>query len=206
MIWDGAIWNEYSVGLAVAFTCALIGFAALTIERDDLHKLLLIDLVETASLAVIALVGTDLAEALILPGLVVGIAELLALSQIYLTKEGYQHNPVKRLNIEVMMISPAPVIISTILVVYGIILSGFTGGGIAGLGIVFFLMSRSFTGDFHVLEIASGVSWALWVSSFFVFMFFPEWWYLALMGSAIGILLKVITKMSLVGAMWGEPE
>jgi energy-converting hydrogenase A subunit G len=200
------MWNEYSFGLAIAFACALIGFAALTRERDDLHKLLLIDLVETASLAVIALIGTDLAEALILPGLVVGIAELLALSQIYLTKEGYQQNPVKGLNIEVMMRSPAPVILSTILVVYGIILSGFTGGGIAGLGVVFFLMSRSFTGDFHVLEIASGISWALWVAAFFVFMFLPGWWYFALLGAAIGILLKVITKMSLVGAMWGETE
>lgn len=205
-MWTAALWNEYSVGLVIAFTCVLVGFAALTLERDDLHKLLLIDLVETASLAVIALLGTDLAEALILPGLVVGIAELLALSQIYLTKEGLQHHAVKRLNIEVMMQSPAPVIISTILVVYGIILSGFTGGGIAGLGIVFYLMSRSFTGSFHVLEMASGISWALWVASFFVFMFIPEWWYLALMGAAVGILLKVITKMSLVGAMWGEPE
>ncbi len=205
-MWTAALWNEYSVGLVIAFTCALVGFAALTIERDDLHKLLLIDLVETSSLAVIALLGTDLAEALILPGLVVGIAELLALSQIYLTKEGLQHHAVKRLNIEVMMQSPAPVIISTILVVYGIILSGFTGGGIAGLGIVFYLMSRSFTGSFHILEMASGISWALWVASFFVFMFLPEWWYLALMGAAVGILLKVITKMSLVGAMWGEPE
>lgn len=199
-------WNEYSIGIAIAFCCALIGFIALARERDDLHKLLLIDLVETASLAVVALIGTDLAEALILPGLVVGIAELLALSQIYLTKEGYRKNPVKGLNIEVIMISPAPLIISTILVVYGIILSGFTGGGVAGLGIVFLLMSRSFSGDFHVLEIASGISWALWVAAFFVFMFLPEWWYLALMGAAIGILLKVITKMSLVGAMWGEPE
>lgn len=200
------MWNEYSIGLAAAFACALIGFLALVWERDDLHKLLLIDLVETASLAVIALIGTDLSEALILPGLVVGIAELLALSQIYLTKEGYQHHPVTRLNIEVMMRSPAPVIISAILVVYGIILSGFTGGGIAGLGIVFLLMSRSFSGDFHALEMASGISWALWVAAFFVFMFTPQWWYMALMGAAIGILLKVITKMSLVGAMWGEPE
>lgn len=200
------MWNDYSTGLAVAFACALITFLALAREWDDLHKLLLVDLVEIASLAVIALIGTDLAEALILPGLVVGIAELLALSQIYLVKEGYQHYPVGNLNIEVMVRSPAPVIISAVLVVYGIILSGFTGGGIAGLGIVFLLMSRSFSGDFHVLEMASGISWALWVAAFFVFMFLPDWWYLALMGAAIGILLKVITKMSLVGAMWGEPQ
>jgi len=35
-------------------------------------------------------------------------------------------------------------------------------------------------------------------------MFAPEWWYMALMGAAVGILMKVITKMSLVGAMWGD--
>ncbi|HOT02836.1 MAG TPA: DUF2105 family protein [Methanolinea sp.] len=198
------MWNEYSIGLAAAFACALVGFLALMWEKDDLHKLLLVDLVETAALAVIALIGTDLSEALILPGLVVGIAELLALSQIYLVKEGYQHMPVKGLNIEVIMRSPATVIIATILAVYGIILSGFTGGAIAGLGIVFLLMSRSFSGDFHILEMASGISWALWVAAFFVFMFAPEWWYMALMGAAVGILMKVITKMSLVGAMWGD--
>ncbi|OPX71746.1 MAG: hypothetical protein A4E40_00514 [Methanoregulaceae archaeon PtaU1.Bin059] len=198
------MWNEYSVGLAAAFACALVAFLALVWERDDLHKLLLVDLVETAALAVIALIGTDLSEALILPGLVVGIAELLALSQIYLVKEGYRHTPVKGLNIEVIMRSPATVIIATILAVYGIILSGFTGGAIAGLGIVFLLMSRSFSGDFHILEMASGISWALWVAAFFVFMFAPEWWYMALMGAAVGILMKVITKMSLVGAMWGD--
>jgi len=198
------MWNEYSIGLAAAFACALVGFLALMWEKDDLHKLLLVDLVETAALAVIALIGTDLSEALILPGLVVGIAELLALSQIYLVKEGYQHMPVKGLNIEVIMRSPATVIIATILAIYGIILSGFTGGAIAGLGIVFLLMSRSFSGDFHILEMASGISWALWVAAFFVFMFAPEWWYMALMGAAVGILMKVITKMSLVGAMWGD--
>jgi len=198
------MWNEYSIGLAAAFACALVGFLALMWEKDDLHKLLLVDLVETAALAVIALIGTDLSEALILPGLVVGIAELLALSQIYLVKEGYQHMPVKGLNIEVIMRSTATVIIATILAVYGIILSGFTGGAIAGLGIVFLLMSRSFSVDFHILEMASGISWALWVAAFFVFMFAPEWWYMALMGAAVGILMKVITKMSLVGAMWGD--
>ena len=65
----------------------MIGFLALTLETDDLHRLLLLDLVEITTLGVIALLGTDLAEALFLPGLTVGIAELLALSQIYITKE-----------------------------------------------------------------------------------------------------------------------
>lgn len=199
-------WNEYSIGLLVVFLAAFIGFLALCRERDDLHKLLLIDLVEVASLAVVALLATDLAEALILPGLVVGIAELLALSQIYIAKEGLAGVPSRGLNIEVVMLSPATVIIPAFLVVYGIILSGFTGGGVAGLGLVFYFMSHRFLGNFHILELASGISWALWVAAFFVFMFAPGLWYLALMGAAVGILLKVITKMSLVGVMWDEAE
>ena len=42
------------------------------------------------------------------------------------------------------------------------------------------------------------------IFAFFVFMFIPEYWLLALFMAAIGILLKVIVKMSLVGTMWGD--
>jgi energy-converting hydrogenase A subunit G len=196
------MWQEYSIGLAVVFLCAATALAALARERDDLHRLLLIDLVEIPSLGIVALLATDLAEALILPGLVVGIAELLALSQIYLVKEGLIDRPTRTLNIEVVQLGHAPTILALVLVAYGIILSGFTGGGIAGLGMVFFFMSRGHREHFSLIEAASGVAWALWIGSFFVFMVFPQYWYLALMGSAIGILLKVTAKMSLVGVMW----
>jgi energy-converting hydrogenase A subunit G len=200
------IWQEYSIGLLVVLACGIVAFIALLLERDDLHRLLLIDLVEIPSLGVIALLGTDLAEALILPGLVVGIAELLALSQIYLHKEGIADRKISGLNIEVISKADAPVIISVILIVYGIVLSGFTGGGIAGLGIVFFFMARGAKEHFSLLEMASGVSWALWIAAFFVFMALPQYWFLALMGAAIGILLKVTVKMALVGMMWGRPD
>jgi energy-converting hydrogenase A subunit G len=198
------VWGQYSYGLFVVMLAAVIAFFALTQERDDLHKLLLIDLVEITGLGVIALLGTDLAEALILPGLTVGIAELLALSQIYCTKEGIRKIPVRGLNIEVIAKADAPLIISVFLVVYGMILSGFTGGAVAGLGLVVLFISRSYREDLNLLEIASGISWALWIFAFFVFMFLPQYWFVALMGAAIGILLKVTVKMSLVGMMWGE--
>ena len=200
------MWNQYSVGMAVVLASGVIAFAALARERDDLHRLLLIDLVEIPSLAIIALLGTDLAEALILPGLVVGIAELLALSHIYLLKEGLRDRPEGTLPIEVVEIGHAPVIIASLLVVYGIILSGFTGGGIAGLGVVFFFMAKGHREDFALLEAAAGISWGIWVCSFFVFMFLPEYWFLAVMGAGGGILLKVTVKMSLVGTMWGKPH
>jgi energy-converting hydrogenase A subunit G len=198
------MWGQYSYGLFVVMAAAVIAFFALSKERDDLHKLLLLDLVEIVGLGVIALLGTDLAEALILPGLTVGIAELLALSQIYCTKEGIRDIPVRGLNIEVIAKADAPLIISLFLVVYGMILSGFTGGAVAGLGLVVLFISRSYREDLNLLEMASGISWALWIFAFFVFMFLPEYWFVALMGAAIGILLKVTVKMSLVGTVWGE--
>lgn len=198
------MWGEYSIGLLLVLVSGVIGFVALAIETDDLHRLLLLDLVEIPSLGIIALLGTDLAEALVLPGLIVGIAELLALSQIYITKERLKDKPVKGLNIEVIRKADAPVVISAFLVVYGLILSGFTGGGVAGLGLVFFFMSRGYQEDLNMLEMASGISWAIWIFAFFVFMFLPQYWFVALMCSAVGIVLKVTVKMSLVGTMWGE--
>jgi energy-converting hydrogenase A subunit G len=197
------MWDQYSVGLAVVLISAIIAFLALIREKDDLHRLLIIDLVEIPSLAVIALLGTDLAEALILPGLVVGIAELLALSQIYITKEGLGDRPVKRLGVEVITRSHAPALLSLFLVAYGLVLSGFTGGGIAGLGVIFFVMAREKSERLALVEIASGITWAVWILAFFIFMFFPMYWYLALMLAGIAILLKVTAKLSLMGSMWG---
>ena len=74
----------YPVGLLVVAAAIIIGFTALVREKDDLHRILLVDLAEVLGLVLIALVATDLAEALILPGLVVGISELLAVSEVYI--------------------------------------------------------------------------------------------------------------------------
>ena len=200
------MWGQYSYGLLVVLIAAAIAFIALVMETDDLHRFLLLDLIEIPLLAMIALLGTDLAEALVLPGLTVGIAEQLALSQIYCVKERISANPVQGLNIEVIAKADAPLVISIFLVVYGLILSGFTGGGVAGLGLVFFFMSRGYKEDLNLLEMASGISWAVWIFSFFVFMFLPQYWYVALMLAAVGIVLKVTVKMSLVGTMWGKGD
>ena len=168
------MWDQYNIGLLVVLISGVIGFLALAIETDDLHRLLLLDLAEITTLGVIALLGTDLAEALVLPGLTVGIAELLALSQIYITKEGLKERPVRGLNIEVIQKADAPMIISVFLVVYGLLLSGFTGGGVAGLGLVFYFMSRGYKENLNMLEMASGISWAIWIFAFFIFMFLPQ--------------------------------
>ncbi|MDH7592825.1 MAG: DUF2105 family protein [Methanomicrobiales archaeon] len=198
--------SEYALGLGIALLCAVLVFAALSREWDDLHRLLLVDLVEIPSLAIVALVGTDLAEALILPGLVVGIAEMLALSQIYLLKEGLQERPEGRLRIEVIEKADAPVILSLVLVCYGIVLSGFTGGGIAALGMIFLFMAKGAREPHELLETAAGISWAVWIGAFFVFMFAPQYWLLAVLAAGFGILIKVMVKLSLVGGMWGKPH
>ncbi len=189
----------YQIGLGVTLICVLISFIALFRERDDIHKILIVDLVETAGLVIVCLVATDLAEALVLPGLVVGISELLALTEIYLKKENLPvpaGNPVR---IEVM--DTAPPIITFALVVYGIILSGFSGGAVAGLGILFYFLCKGHNERFELLETISGYSWALWIIAFFIFMILPQAWLIAVMFSGGAILLKVTTKMALIGTM-----
>jgi energy-converting hydrogenase A subunit G len=51
---------------------------------------------------------------------------------------------------------------------------------------------------------ASGISWAAWIFAFFVFMFIPEYWMFALFLAAVGILLKVVVKLSLSATIWGD--
>lgn len=196
--------QDYSLGLLVAFAAMGVAFFAMMREADGLHRLLLTDLVEVVSLAFIALIGTDLAEALILPGLVVGASELIALSEIYRVKEGYVRPPTDGLRIEVM--ESAPGILAALLVVYGIVLSGFSGGAVAGLGVLFYFLCRDHHERFELIETASGYSWALWIIAFFIFMILPQYWFFAVMLSGSAILVKVMAKMSLIGTMRGGPN
>ena len=194
----------YKIGLAVAFIAILVAFSAIVRERDEIHLLIIVDLIEITGLVVIALLATDLAEALILPGLVVGVAEIMAVSELWLAKEGLQNvRPVRRLDIEVL--HTAPPIIGALLVAYGIFLTGFTGGLIAGLGLaLFFLGKSSTTKNFLSSENASGYAWVLWVLAFLVFILFPSQWFLALMAASVGIMIKVMAKIGLVGTMRGD--
>ena len=193
----------YKIGLAVAFIAIIIAFSAILREKDGIHLLIIVDLIEITGLVVIALLATDLAEALILPGLVVGIAEIMAVSELWLVKEGLQNvRPARRLDIEVM--HTAPPIIGALLTAYGIFLSGFTGGLIAGLGLALFFLGKSTTVNFLSSETASGYAWVLWVTAFLIFILFPSQWFLALMAAAVGIMIKVMAKIALVGTMRGD--
>ena len=195
---------DYSIGLFVAFAAAGLAFYALMRETDGLHRLLLTDLIEVVTLAFIALIGTDLAEALVLPGLVVGASELIALSEIYRIKEGYTLPPGPGLQIEVM--ESAPAILAALLVIYGIVLSGFSGGAVAGLGVIFYFLCRDHHERFELIETASGYSWVFWIVAFFVFMVLPQYWFFAVMLAGSAILVKVMAKMSLIGTMRGGPN
>jgi energy-converting hydrogenase A subunit G len=170
-------------------------------EKEDLHRLILTDLVEIMSLVIIALVATDLAEALILPGLVVGIAELLALSELYIEKENLRKDPENVLHIEVM--DSAPGILAVIFVIYGIVLSGFTGGAVAGLGLLFYFMCRGSSEKREIIETVSGYAWACWVVAFIVFMALPQYWFFGVIIAGAGIFAKVAAKMSVIGTMNG---
>nr|WP_165077515.1 EhaG family protein [Methanogenium sp. MK-MG] len=196
--------DEYAIGLIVALIAIIITFVAAFREKNDIHRLIIADLAEVSALAVIALIATDLAEALIIPGLVVGISELMALSEIYLVREHLTH-PVKNpFRIEVL--DTAPAIIAVILVVYGIVLCGFTGGAVAGTGMVFYFMGKRPAERFALVETVSGYAWALWIVAFFIFMVVPEYWFFAVMLAGGAILAKVTAKMSLIGTMRGEKD
>ncbi|MDR0439095.1 MAG: EhaG family protein [Methanocalculaceae archaeon] len=192
----------YTIGIAIAFFTIIIAFSSILQEKDDIHKMIIIDLVEITGLVVIALIATDLAEALILPGLVVGIAEIMAISELWLAKENLQQkHSAKKLDIEVM--KTAPPIIGAMLTTYGIFLTGFSGGLIAALGLMIYFFGKNVDVPFAKIENAAGYAWALWIIAFLIFMFIPSQWFLATMLAAVGIMLKVMAKMSLVGTMRG---
>lgn len=197
--------DTFHTGMFAASLCIIIAFFSFMKETDDLHRLLLTDLASVMALFLIALVGTDLAEALILPGLVVTISKLMALAEIYLVKEGIQRNqPARTLDIEVLQSAPA--ILASILVLYGIFLSGFSGGAVAGLGVIFYIICKGHQERFELIETVSGYAWVAWIAAFFIILIFPSQWFLAVMIAGGAILIKVTAKLSLIGTMRGESD
>jgi energy-converting hydrogenase A subunit G len=191
----------YMLGLLAVFLSIVIGFWALVKEDDDLHRILLTDLAEILALALIALVATDLAEALILPGLVVGISELMAISEVFLVREGLTRQPERTLHIEVM--DSAPALLSLALVGYGVLLAGFSGGAVAGIGVIFYFICKGHDERFAIFEALSGYAWVMWIVAFFIFVLVPQYWFFGVLIAGSAILLKVTGKMSLVGTMRG---
>ena len=196
-------------GLIVAF----IGLMGKKKKKRDIQILILTDLAGLAMLIIVAAVGTDLAEALVLPGLVVELAETLAISEILIAREmrkaeGARSFAPMPLSMDMEIMTTAPNFISLVLIGYGIFLSGFTGGAVAGGGIVLFALSRKIRG-LPVVVIdgvgaISGISWCLWIIGFLLFFMMPQYWLLSLFLAAFGLLLKVASKMGLIGILMRE--
>ncbi len=204
-------------GLIVGF----IGSMAIAMKREELHILILTDLIGLAMIFVVSAVGTDLAEALILPGLVVELAETMAISEILISREMRKIDADPRrnlskasslfpqpfaLNMEIM--TTAPNFIALVLIGYGIFLTGFTGGAVAGGGIVLYALSKKARG-MPVLVIdgiagVSGISWCLWIIGFLLFFVAPNLWLISLFLAACGLLLKVASKVGLIGLLMRE--
>jgi energy-converting hydrogenase A subunit G len=194
-------------------TVGLIGLLAISYQKNDLHALILTDIVGIGMLIIVASVGTDLAESLVLPGLVVELAEIMAISEIIMSREIIKQGKSVELfplplNLDMEVLTTAPVFFAVILVAYGAFLSGFTGGAIAGGGILFYVISRIARGvpsnTWEGLAGASGIAWCLWLVGFLIFFVAPDYWLLALFLSAFGVFIKVTFKASLVGVMGRE--
>lgn len=190
-----------------------IGLLAISFQKNDLSALILTDIVGLAMLVIVASVGTDLAEALILPGLVVELAEIMAISEILMSREMRKTGKTAPLlpfpfTADMEIMTTAANFIAVILVVYGVFLSGFTGGAIAGGGILFYVISRKSRGlpikIWEGIAGISGIAWVIWLAGFLIFFVAPEYWLLGLFMSAFGILLKVASKMGLIGVMARE--
>jgi energy-converting hydrogenase A subunit G len=200
----------YSPAVFVGIIVALIGLFGISIEKNDLQVLILTDIVGVAMLIIVAAVGTDLAESLVLPGLVVELAEILAICEILMSREMRKTGKSVALiptplNFDMEVLQTAPVFIAVILVIYGAFLSGFTGGAIAGGGILFYVMSLTVRGVpsdlWEGIAGASGIAWCLWLTGFLVLFVFPSYWLLGLMLAAFGVFIKVAFKAGLIGVM-----
>lgn len=212
--------NMYLPAIYAGLIVGFIATMAIALKREEIHILILTDLVGLAMIFVVSAVGTDLAESLILPGLVVELAETLAISEILITREMrmIENNPRKMskssslfpqpfaLNMEIMQ--TAPNFIALVLIGYGIFLTGFTGGAVAGGGIVLYALSKKARG-LPVLVVdglagVSGIAWCIWIIGFLLFFVAPQYWLLSLFLAACGLLLKVASKIGLTGLLMRE--
>ena len=204
-------------GLIVGF----IGSIAIAMKKEEIHILILTDLIGLAMIFVVSAVGTDLAESLILPGLVVELAEILAISEILLAREMriIEQNPKKNLskssslfpipfNLDLEIMTTAPNFIALALIGYGIFLTGFTGGAVAGGGILLYAISKKAKGlPIYTLEGlggVSGIAWCLWIVGFTLFFIMPKLWLLSLFLAACGLVIKVASKIGLIGLLMRE--
>ncbi|KZX12589.1 hypothetical protein MBCUR_10000 [Methanobrevibacter curvatus] len=203
----------YMPAIYTGFIIAFVGLIGIAVPKRDIHVLILTDIIGLAMLVIVGAVGTDLAEALILPGLVVELAEILAISEILISREMRKKDKIPSLfptplTLDMEIMTTAPNFLAIVLIGYGVFLTGFTGGAVAGSGILVYIFSRKVRG-LPILIIdgigaVSGISWCLWIIGFFLFFVTPQFWLLSLFLAACGLLLKVASKMGLIGVLMRE--
>lgn len=206
----------YIPAIFTGLTVGLIGLLAIAYQKNDIHILILTDIVGLGMLIMVAAVGTDLAEALILPGLVVELAEILAISELLMSREMRRLDKTTEtvelipipLNLNMEILDTAPVFFAIILIIYGAFLSGFTGGAVAGAGILFYVLSKVSRGVpqniWEGLSATAGIIWCLWLVGFLVFFVAPDYWLLGLFLAAFGIFIEVAYKAGLIGVIGRE--
>ena len=203
----------YKPAIIVGLLTGFIGLLGIAFKKGDLTALILTDIVGFAMLIIVAAVATDLAEALVLPGLVVELAEILAISEVLMSREMKKTGknvsliPLP-LSLDMEILETAPTFLAIILIAYGAFLSGFTGGAVAGVGILFYVLSRTVRGVpstiWEGVAGISGVAWVFWLIGFLMFFVTPQYWLLALFLSAFGVLIKVASKVGLIGVLGRE--
>lgn len=213
--------SMYLPSIYAALIVGFIGTMAIAMKKQEIHILILTDIVGFAMMIVVSAVGTDLAESLILPGLVVELAEIMAISEILLSREMHkiETSPNKLLkktdslfpmpfDFDLEIMTTAPNFIALILIAYGIFLTGFTGGAVAGGGMVLYALSKKARGlpvfTIDGLSGVSGIAWCFWIIGFALFFLMPKLWLVSLLLAACGLFLKVASKVGLVGVLMRE--
>jgi energy-converting hydrogenase A subunit G len=209
--------NFYPIAIIIAIIVAVIGLSGIILEKKDFEKILIIQIPILAMYIIVSAVGTDLAEALILPGMVVSLAEILAVSEILISRELTKREKIGKsprilkidyepINMEVL--KTAIPIICIVCVIYGVILTGFTGGAVAGAGILIYLFAgrpKGFSNEFwEEMTGISGVAWVFWLLGFLLYFIAPQYWLIALFMSGGGIIIKVALKLGLLGILGRE--
>lgn len=184
-----------------------IAIAGFLFQEEDIHKFILAQGGALTGIVILAAVGTDLAEALILPTVVVMIAETLAFSEILTEKEklnaGITDSPKIGRRVKLNIMETSPILVSGGLVIYGALLTGFQGGAVIGAGSLYYLINKE-RGDvsgglWDTIHSLAGIGLGGWLIGFAILFLFPRFWLLGLFLSSAGILIKVISHMQLLG-------
>jgi energy-converting hydrogenase A subunit G len=106
------------------------------------------------------------------------------------------------------ILTTAPNFIALVMLGFGAFLTGFTGGAVAGGGMLIYVLSRKSRGlPIFVIDGISGISgiaWCLWIIGFVLFFIAPQLWLLSLFMAACGLVLKVTSKIGLIGTLMRE--